>query len=120
MIRRTFASPQPLNYLSLIRAEMEKAQRGRDREMEFQEHKCDADSSRSAGERGPGQRRRGGEGHQINQSLCGGHQELVERSGDSGMLHSEEGIPAVRLGQIVSVNRNRLAAFHPLNLSLSV
>lgn len=114
MISWTVASArlQSLNYLSLIRAEMEKA--GRESETEKWNSKntlvrtqgYDAASSRSAGERGPGRHRRGGEGHQINQSLCGGHQELVERSRDSGMLHSEEGIPAVRLGQIVSVNRN--------------
>lgn len=46
-----------------------------------------------------------GEGHDADKPLRWRHQEPVERPGDSGMLHSEEGVPALRLCQIVSVNR---------------
>lgn len=59
-----------------------------------------------SGKRHHCQRGRCGEGHNIDKPLRGCHQEPVEWPGDSGMLLSEEGIPALRLRQIVSGNRN--------------
>lgn len=61
-------------------------------------------SLRRAGKRRHGQRGRSGESEDIDEPVRRRHQEPVERPGDPGMLHSEEGVPALRLGQVVSVN----------------
>lgn len=57
------------------------------------------------GKRRPRQRGRGGESQDADKPVRGRHQEPVGRPGDPGMLHSEEGVPALRLGQVVSVYR---------------
>lgn len=60
-------------------------------------------SLRRSGKRRLGQRGRSGESQDADEAVRGRHQEPVERPGDPGMLHSEEGVPALRLGQVVSV-----------------
>lgn len=62
-------------------------------------------SLRRLGKRRHGQRGGSGESQDADKAVRGRHQEPVERPGDPGMLHSEEGVPALRLGQVVSVNR---------------
>lgn len=61
-------------------------------------------SLRRAGKRRHGERGRSGETEDIDERVRRRYQEPVERPGDPGMLHSEEGVPALRLGQVVSVN----------------
>lgn len=60
------------------------------------------------GERHHCQRGWCGEGQDPDEPLRGRHQEPVEWPGNSGMLQAEEGIPALRFCQIVSVNRKTL------------
>lgn len=62
-------------------------------------------SLRCAGKCRHGQRGRSGESEDIDEPVRRRHQEPVEGPGDPGMLHSEEGVPALRLGQVVSINR---------------
>lgn len=62
-----------------------------------------------AGKRRHGQRGRSGESEDVDEPVRRRHQEPVEGPGDPGMLHSEEGVPALRLGQVVSVNRAQCA-----------
>ena len=59
----------------------------------------------------PGQRQhceRGGrrKGHQAGEPVRRCNQELMERSGHPGELRSEEGIPAIRLHEVVSKLEN--------------